>query len=114
MGRGASLENPGLVREPRTVQTPQVPPNPTVTFPPSTITGTSRLPPEWESIRAMFSREDFTLTYSKGTFRRAKSARAAEVYGQVSFPKISTGVGSIPTRVIARNGSVKHCYDLGQ
>jgi len=38
----------------------------------------------------MFSGEALTLTYSKGTLRLAKSARAADVYGQVSFPKMST------------------------
>ena len=52
-------------------QTPQVPPKPKDTFPFSTITGTSRLPSDQESIRFMFSGEALTLTYSNGTCRLA-------------------------------------------
>ena len=52
-------------------QTPQVPPKPKDTFPFSTITGTSRLPSDQESICFMFSCEALTLTYSNGTCRLA-------------------------------------------
>ncbi len=62
-------------RRPR--HTPQVPPNPIVTFSPSTITGTCRRPFEKASIRSNASRVFLTLTYSNGTFRLAKSSRAA-------------------------------------
>jgi hypothetical protein len=54
-----------------------VPPNPIVTFSPSTITGTCRRPFEKASIRSNASRVFLTLTYSNGTFRLAKSSRAA-------------------------------------
>jgi len=66
-------------RSRREFQTPQVPPKPKVTLPFSTMTGTSRLPSDQESIRFMLSGEALTLTYSKGIWRLAKSARAADV-----------------------------------
>ena len=62
-----------------------------VTFPFSTITGTSRPPFECSSIRCMAALSCVTSKYWTGTFRLPYSSRAARVYGQVSFPKISTG-----------------------
>lgn len=40
-----------------------------LTFPYSTITGTSRLPLEYSSIRCMAALSRVTSTYRKGTFR---------------------------------------------
>jgi hypothetical protein len=44
-------------------QTPQVPPNPIVTLPPSTITGTWRLPRENSSMRVSAAASFLTLKY---------------------------------------------------
>lgn len=52
-------------------QTPQLPPNPTVTVPPSTMTGTARFPFECRSISFIFSASASTSTYWNATFRRA-------------------------------------------
>lgn len=78
----------------RATYTPHVPPNPTVTFPFSTITGTSR-PPETRIIRSRSAWSAFTLMYRNGTFRFAYASRAAVVWGHVSLPKISTFGASI-------------------
>ena len=61
-----------------------------VTLPASTMTGIWRRPLEYFSIRSRPPACSRTLTYSKGTLRREKSSRAPEVYGQRSWPKIST------------------------
>ncbi len=50
------------MRPDRGAQTPQVPPNPTVTFPFSRMTGTSR-PPEIRIIRSSSVLSVLTLTY---------------------------------------------------
>jgi len=57
-------------RPDRAAYTPQVPPNPTVTFPPSTMTGTCR-PPERRIIRSNSFLSPFTSMYVNGTFLRA-------------------------------------------
>jgi hypothetical protein len=59
--------------------TPQLPPKPIVTLPPSTTTGTSRTPLLWPSIRSSDALSFLTLTYSTSTPRLAKSSRAAWV-----------------------------------
>src|SRR2546427_6781733 len=51
-------------------QTPQVPPKPTVTWLPSTITGTARRPLLNSSIRWSSAGFFFTLMYSNATCRR--------------------------------------------
>ena len=61
-----------------------------VTFPFSTITGTSRPPFEYSNIRWRAALSRVTSTYWKGTFRLPYASRAALVYGHVSFPKIHT------------------------
>ncbi len=72
---GAEIEEPATCR----AQTAQVPPQPMVTFPSSTTTGTLRLPSENSSIRFIPSRSFLTSTYSTGVFFLAKSSRAAVV-----------------------------------
>src|SRR5215471_852952 len=61
------------------LQTPQVPPKPMVTRPPSTMTGTRRCPELCLSILARPSESDFTSTYSIASPFSAKASRAAVV-----------------------------------
>lgn len=49
--------------------TVQLPPKPTVTLPPSTTTGISRLPRFSSSMRCRPSSSSSTFTYSTGTLR---------------------------------------------
>jgi len=62
--------DPGELAADRGRQTPQVPPNPMVTWPPSTITGTARRPLLNSSIRWSSAGFFFTLMYSNATCRR--------------------------------------------
>lgn len=62
-----------------------LPLKPIVTFSPSTITGTLRIPSEYFSIMLNFSGSDNTFMYST-SFLFAKAARAASVKGQLFFP----------------------------
>ena len=64
----------------------QLPPNPTVIRPPSTMRGTRRDPPDSSRNRLIAAASCFTSKYSTFTFRAPKSSRAAFVYGQVDFP----------------------------
>jgi hypothetical protein len=62
-----------------------------VTRPRSTMSGTRRSPPESSRKRAIAAASFFTSWYSTGTPLAPNSSRAADVYGQVSLPKMSTG-----------------------
>ena len=66
--RGSALSS--LFAPAGRVQTPQVPPKPTVTFPSSTMTGTARRPALYSSIRASSAGVFLTLMYSNATCRR--------------------------------------------
>lgn len=61
---GFILRSVGFAGRPAGIQTPHVPPYPTATIPPSTMTGTFLDPLDSFSILSMFSGEALTFTYS--------------------------------------------------
>jgi hypothetical protein len=80
-----------------------------VTLSSSTMTGTSRRPLLYASIRWRSAALFLTSKYSTVQPRCAKASRASDVYGQVSLPKIRTvGIGDSSCAGSEDPASIRH------